>query len=105
MHEIITLQLGSAANFVGAHFWNLQDEAVAASAVPGCEQAAASIDHNMLCAWSEDAHVRLAKRVRQLGWAGLPLCSPLLPTPRTQGVASYAPRTVVLDLSGALGGA
>eukprot|EP00161_Ancyromonas_sigmoides_P012273 TRINITY_DN3123_c1_g1_i1.p1 TRINITY_DN3123_c1_g1~~TRINITY_DN3123_c1_g1_i1.p1 ORF type:complete len:124 (-),score=11.19 TRINITY_DN3123_c1_g1_i1:40-411(-) len=24
--EIVTLQFGAAANYVGAHFWNLQDE-------------------------------------------------------------------------------
>ena len=26
MSEIITLQFGSAANYVGAHYWNLQDD-------------------------------------------------------------------------------
>jgi hypothetical protein len=25
MHEIVTLQLGQAANYVGTHFWNAQE--------------------------------------------------------------------------------
>jgi Misato Segment II tubulin-like domain/Tubulin domain len=31
MREIVSLQLGGYANYVGAHFWNLQDEALAQS--------------------------------------------------------------------------
>ncbi|WIA17309.1 hypothetical protein OEZ85_014174 [Tetradesmus obliquus] len=74
--EIITLQLGSYANYVGAHFWNLQDEAIATGQQEDWSNMAASIDHEVFCSWSEDG----------------------------KGRVSYAPRTVVLDFSGALGG-
>lgn len=37
LREIVTVQLGEYSNFVGAHFWNIQDEALAQS--PTCEVA------------------------------------------------------------------
>ena len=32
MREVVSVQLGGYANYAGAHFWNLQDEALAAAA-------------------------------------------------------------------------
>eukprot|EP00775_Hariotina_reticulata_P011404 gene11404-11552_t len=61
--EIITLQLGSQANYVAAHFWNLQEEVLGSNwgSLSEC------INQEVLLSW-------------------------------------YRPRTVVLDVSGALGG-
>eukprot|EP00879_Flechtneria_rotunda_P013994 GHRR01014621.1.p1 GENE.GHRR01014621.1~~GHRR01014621.1.p1 ORF type:complete len:376 (+),score=113.27 GHRR01014621.1:168-1295(+) len=75
--DIITLQIGSYANYVGAHFWNLQDEAISNIQAQGSSSSvAASINHEVLCSWSENQ----------------------------DGYATYRPRAVVLDLCGSLGG-
>lgn len=40
MHEILTIQCGNAANYIGTHFWNLQD--------PTDTEQSTDIDHDVL---------------------------------------------------------
>eukprot|EP00898_Chlorokybus_atmophyticus_P008192 jgi/Chlat1/8374/Chrsp80S00638 len=72
MREVVTLQFGTYANFVGAHFWNIQDELLGLADQMGVEQ---EIDSNIVYRVGE--------------------------TP--QGVATYTPRLVALDMRGSLG--
>ncbi|GJP80434.1 hypothetical protein CLOP_g10637 [Closterium sp. NIES-67] len=53
MREIVTLQLGSYANFVGAHFWNLQDEAVGRQGEGGAGQQQADLEEGVVMQWRE----------------------------------------------------
>ncbi|KAI9725964.1 MAG: mtDNA inheritance, partitioning of the mitochondrial organelle [Chrysothrix sp. TS-e1954] len=46
-HEVVTIQLGEQANFLGSHFWNTQDHYLT--------QAESSIDHNVH--WKETRDV------------------------------------------------
>ncbi|GBG00223.1 hypothetical protein Rsub_12708 [Raphidocelis subcapitata] len=50
MREIITLQLGPLSNYTGAHFWNLQDEALGAAGGERLDGVA----EDVLFSWSED---------------------------------------------------
>ncbi|EFJ35231.1 hypothetical protein SELMODRAFT_79429 [Selaginella moellendorffii] len=77
MREIATLQIGAYANFVGAHFWNFQDELLGLAA-----------DHE-------------ADPVFQRSGLDMDV---LYRTGETrQGVATYTPRLVAIDLRGSLG--
>ncbi|KAL4458321.1 hypothetical protein ABPG75_013186 [Micractinium tetrahymenae] len=76
-HEIITLQLGSFANYVGAHYWNFQDDLLGLQEQAGWRGPAAAVDSDTLFRAGET-----------LG-----------------GQPTYTPRLVLCDLSGALGGA
>jgi hypothetical protein len=48
MKEIITLQFGSTANFVGTHYWNTQDELFSPWYAPQGEDAVPEINHQHL---------------------------------------------------------
>ncbi|CAI5473274.1 unnamed protein product [Closterium sp. Yama58-4] len=67
MREVVTLQFGSYANFVGAHFWNLQDEAVGRQGEGGAEQAGAGVEESVVMQWRETP-----------GPASTPYCTPRL---------------------------
>ncbi|KAJ3165670.1 Protein misato 1 [Geranomyces variabilis] len=71
--EIITLQLGHSANFVGTHFWNTQDAYFALSETAAAS-AAPELDHDVL--------YRAGRNV--------------------YGEETYTPRLVILDLKGSL---
>ncbi|CAI5470858.1 unnamed protein product [Closterium sp. Yama58-4] len=67
MREVVTLQFGSYANFVGAHFWNLQDEAVGRQGEGGAEQRGAGVEEGVVMQWRETP-----------GPAATPYCTPRL---------------------------
>ncbi|CAI5517185.1 unnamed protein product [Closterium sp. Naga37s-1] len=67
MREVVTLQFGSYANFVGAHFWNLQDEAVGRQGEGGAEQNGAGVEESVVMQWRETP-----------GPASTPYCTPRL---------------------------
>ncbi|CAI5961922.1 unnamed protein product [Closterium sp. NIES-65] len=67
MREVVTLQFGSYANFVGAHFWNLQDEAVGRQGEGGAEQNGAGVEESVVMQWRE-----------MPGPASTPYCTPRL---------------------------
>ncbi|MEW5302521.1 MAG: hypothetical protein WDW36_005299 [Sanguina aurantia] len=75
-HEVITLQFGSYANHVGAHFWNLQDELMGYSQNEAWSEYAAVVDPGALYSSTEDKH----------------------------GNMTYRPRAAIFDLCGGLGG-
>ncbi|KAK9811921.1 hypothetical protein WJX72_012443 [[Myrmecia] bisecta] len=74
--EVITLQFGNFANYVGAHFWNFQDELLGLAEKPEVSAAAAQINPDVLYCVGENL----------------------------QGQQTYTPRLLLFDLSGALGG-
>lgn len=77
-HEVLTLQLGSFANYVGTHYWNFQDELLGLQErEDAVGAAAAQIDSGVLYRAGETA----------------------------RGQPTFTPRLVAWDLSGALGGA
>lgn len=76
-HEVITLQLGSFANYVGAHYWNFQDELLGLQEQADGRGAASQIDSDVLFRRGETL----------------------------AGEGTYTPRLVLWDLRGALGGA
>ncbi|CAI5525842.1 unnamed protein product [Closterium sp. Naga37s-1] len=67
MREVVTLQFGSYANFVGAHFWNLQDEAMGRQGEGGAEQNGAGVEESVVMQWRETP-----------GPASTPYCTPRL---------------------------
>ncbi|CAE6950206.1 MSTO1, partial [Symbiodinium natans] len=71
--EVITLQFGHFANHVGAHYWNLQDEAAAQEESAGDDEEGL-IDHTRLFHAAE-----------------------------SHGQLSWRPRAMVVDRAGALG--
>jgi hypothetical protein len=77
MREIVTIQVGEFANFVGSHFWNFQDELLGLASDP--ESDPIFRNHNL------DMDVLYRSGETQ------------------QGVATYTPRLVSVNLKGALG--
>ncbi|POO02742.1 Tubulin/FtsZ, GTPase domain containing protein [Trema orientale] len=77
MKEIVTLQVGGFANFVGSHFWNFQDELLGLAADPHADQAFRNQHINM------DVLYRTGETQR--------------------GNVSYTPRLVSVDFQGSLG--
>eukprot|EP00887_Chlorella_sp_A99_P006240 scaffold3.g6240.t1 len=75
--EVLTLQFGSYANYVGAHYWNFQDEVLGLQETEAGGAAAGQLDSGVLYRQGE--------------------------TP--SGQPTYTPRLVLFDLSGSLGGA
>ncbi|KAL5557091.1 hypothetical protein UlMin_039327 [Ulmus minor] len=77
MREIVTLQLGGFANFVGSHFWNFQDELLGLAADPDSDPVFKNqhIDMDVLYRSGETQ----------------------------QGSVSYTPRLVSVDFQGSLG--
>lgn len=43
LREVVTVQLGDFANFIGAHFWNIQDEALALNPTDGVAELRSSV--------------------------------------------------------------
>ncbi|GAB4822173.1 hypothetical protein N2152v2_009219 [Parachlorella kessleri] len=74
--EVITLQLGGFANYVGAHFWNFQDELLGLQEREEPRNPANQIDLSTVYRAGETL----------------------------QGDATYTPRLVLLDQKGSLGG-
>ncbi|PRW59896.1 tubulin nucleotide-binding domain [Chlorella sorokiniana] len=74
--EVLTLQFGSFANYVGAHYWNFQDELLGLQAQQDGRGPAAQVDCDVLFRQGETA----------------------------TGEGTFTPRLVLWDLSGALGG-
>ncbi|XP_024030194.1 protein misato homolog 1 [Morus notabilis] len=77
MREIVSVQVGGFANFVGSHFWNFQDELLGLASDPHAEPVFRNQHTNM------DVLYRTGE------------------TPR--GDVSYTPRMVSLDFQGSLG--
>ncbi|KAI8145038.1 tubulin domain-containing protein [Fennellomyces sp. T-0311] len=75
MREIVTLQLGNLANYVGTHFWNTQEEYFIYGSDPEGKASAVELDHDILYR------------------AGL--------TPT--GTETYTPRVLIYDLKGGFG--
>jgi Misato Segment II tubulin-like domain len=81
MHEIVSIQSGSSANYLGTHFWNAQDtyqtyEDPAPSSTGSTSIAAAPlVDH--------DVHFRAGRAA--------------------DGTETYLPRTLIYDLKGGFG--
>ncbi|KAI6700094.1 hypothetical protein NL676_014418 [Syzygium grande] len=77
MKEVVTVQVGGFANFVGSHFWNFQDE---------------------LLGLAEDPYADSVFKKQHLDM------DVLYRTGETQqGILSYTPRLVSIDLQGSLG--
>ena len=53
--QLLTLQLGTYANFVGAHFWNLQDEAAGVAWTERSGEPPADGDGDASAGGGEDA--------------------------------------------------
>jgi len=92
--EVITLQVGSFANYVGAHYWNLQDEAAGLAEAGGSQGDA----YRQLCAptlyrESSGVKARLSEKAAARTHA-----------PRPQGVPAFTPRLLLFDVAGATGG-
>ncbi|XP_011092123.1 protein misato homolog 1 isoform X1 [Sesamum indicum] len=77
MKEIVTIQVGSYANFVGSHFWNFQDELLGLADSPTGDQIFRSHGLNM------DVLYRTGET--------------------QQGILTYTPRLVSVDFQGSLG--
>ncbi|CAN8328190.1 unnamed protein product [Cochlearia groenlandica] len=77
MREIVTIQVGDFANFVGSHFWNFQDELLGLASDP--ESDPIFRDHNL----DMDVLYRSGET--------------------HQGVATYTPRLVSVNFKGSLG--
>ncbi|KAI3448513.1 hypothetical protein Pfo_005178 [Paulownia fortunei] len=77
MKEILTIQVGSYANFVGSHFWNFQDELLGLADSPESDQIFKSHSLNM------DVLYRTGET--------------------QQGILTYTPRLVSMDFQGSLG--
>ncbi|KAI5062184.1 hypothetical protein GOP47_0022723 [Adiantum capillus-veneris] len=77
MKEIITVQFGTYANFVGSHFWNLQDELLGLQNDPDADPCFANSGVNF------DVLYRFGET--------------------TQGAATYTPRLLAIDARGSLG--
>ncbi|KAJ1266068.1 hypothetical protein BS78_08G122700 [Paspalum vaginatum] len=77
MREVVTVQVGGFANFVGSHFWNFQDELLGLADDPGADPVfrTAALDMDVLYRAGE-TH---------------------------QGVATYCPRLVSVGSRGSLG--
>ncbi|PIM99482.1 Members of tubulin/FtsZ family [Handroanthus impetiginosus] len=77
MKEIVTIQIGSYANFVGSHFWNFQDELLGLADSPESDQIFKNQGLNM------DILYRTGET--------------------QQGILTYTPRLVSVDFQGSLG--
>lgn len=77
MKEVVTIQVGNYANFVGSHFWNFQDELMGLADSPESSEVFRSHGLNM------DVLYRTGE------------------TP--QGILTYTPRLVSVDFQGSLG--
>ncbi|KAK6923006.1 DML1/Misato, tubulin domain [Dillenia turbinata] len=77
MREIVTIQAGGFANFVGSHFWNFQDELLGLAEDPNSDQVFKTQYLNM------DVLYRAGET--------------------QQGIPTYTPRLVSVDLQGSLG--
>lgn len=77
MKEIITIQIGGYANFVGSHFWNFQDELLGLESEPGGDPVYlnSGINSSVLYRVGETR----------------------------QGVPTYTPRLLAIDSRGSLG--
>ncbi|KAK9826905.1 hypothetical protein WJX81_007954 [Elliptochloris bilobata] len=74
--EVITLQFGGFANFVGAHYWNIQDELAGLAERQDYRGIADQVDPTVLFRQGENA----------------------------QGQATYSPRLVLFDHASSIGG-
>ncbi|KAK7406583.1 hypothetical protein VNO78_08211 [Psophocarpus tetragonolobus] len=77
MKEIMTVQVGDFANFVGSHFWNFQDELLGLAGDPSADSVFKNQDLDM------DVLYRTGET--------------------HQGIPSYTPRLVSINLRGSLG--
>ncbi|GAV89054.1 Misat_Myo_SegII domain-containing protein [Cephalotus follicularis] len=77
MKEIVSIQVGGFANFVGSHFWNFQDELLGLAADPNADLVFKNQDLNM--------DVLYRTGVTQ------------------KGILTYTPRLVSVDFQGSLG--
>ncbi|KAL8028965.1 hypothetical protein ABFX02_14G197000 [Erythranthe guttata] len=77
MKEIVTIQVGSYANFVGSHFWNFQDELLGLADSPESDLIFKTHGLNM------DAFYRTGET--------------------DKGILTYTPRLVSVDFQGSLG--
>eukprot|EP00873_Tetraselmis_striata_P018141 jgi/Tetstr1/438405/TSEL_026971.t1 len=74
--ELITLQFGSYANYVGAHYWNVAEELLGLQACDGASSSSSAVSTGVVYRSVEDH----------------------------QGSVSYHPRLILFDMCGSLGG-
>ncbi|XP_004511967.1 uncharacterized protein [Cicer arietinum] len=77
MKEIVTIQVGDYANYVGSHFWNFQDELIGLAGDPQADSVFKNQDINM------DVLYRTGEI--------------------QQGIDTYTPRLVSINMRGSLG--
>lgn len=77
MREIVTVQVGSFANFIGSHFWNFQDELLGLASEPSNDPLFKNNSLNM------DVLYRTGEN--------------------HEGILTYTPRLVSVDYQGSLG--
>ncbi|KAK1267944.1 hypothetical protein QJS04_geneDACA006536 [Acorus gramineus] len=77
MREIVTVQVGGFSNFIGSHFWNFQDELIGLAEDPGGDPIYKNLAINM------DVLYRAGET--------------------HQGISTYTPRLLSIDLQGSLG--
>ncbi|CAN4108870.1 unnamed protein product [Withania somnifera] len=77
MREIVTIQVGNYANFIGSHFWNFQDELLGLAEIPESDQVFKNhtLDMDVLYRTGETQ----------------------------QGLLTYTPRMVSINFQGSLG--
>ncbi|CAI0554145.1 unnamed protein product [Linum tenue] len=79
MREIVTIQVGGFANFVGSHYWNFQDELLGLADDPDSDPAFANHQQYL----NMDVLYRTGET--------------------NKGIPTYTPRLVSIDLQGSLG--
>ncbi|KAI5439207.1 uncharacterized protein LOC127120350 isoform X1 [Lathyrus oleraceus] len=77
MKEIVTIQVGDYANYIGSHFWNFQDELIGLAGDPQADSVFKNQDLNM------DVLYRTGET--------------------HQGIDTYTPRLVSINMRGSLG--
>lgn len=77
MKEIVTIQVGDYANYVGSHFWNFQDELIGLAGDPQSDSVFKNHDLNM------DVLYRTGQTL--------------------QGIDTYTPRLLSINMRGSLG--
>lgn len=77
MKEIVTIQVGDYANYVGSHFWNFQDELLGLAGDPQADSVFKNHDLNM------DVFYRTGHTL--------------------QGIDTYTPRLLSINMRGSLG--
>ncbi|KHN36205.1 Protein misato like 1 [Glycine soja] len=96
MKEIVTVQVGDFANFVGSHFWNFQDELLGLAGNPSADSVFKNQDLNM------DVLYRTGETQQCLHFMchfHITYCT----SSNIKGIPSYTPRLLSINIRGSLG--